>query len=76
MELVSESRTRMRLVDQNQQQAGILTYKDISMREGSLEVIDHYRIRYTGTGKWESFRLENGKETLLCRIKVNRGAVM
>ena len=76
MELVSESRTRMRLVDQNQQQAGILTYKDLSMREGSLEVIDHYRIRYTGTGKWESFRLEKGKESLLCRIKVNRGAVM
>ena len=57
-------------------QAGELIYKDESMREASLRVTDSYTIRYTGTGKWESFNLEGGKESLLSRIKVTRGAVM
>lgn len=76
MQLISDSHTRLRLIDTMGMQAGELIYKDESMREASLRVTDSYTIRYTGTGKWESFNLEGGKESLLSRIKVTRGAVM
>ena len=76
MQLISDSHTRLRLIDTRGMQAGELIYKDESMREASLRVTDSYTIRYTGTGKWESFNLEGGKESLLSRIKVTRGAVM
>lgn len=76
MQLLSISHTKIRLLDSDEQLAGELSYKDSSMREASLQVTDHFRIRYTGTGKWESFRLSGEKESLVSRIKVNRGAVM
>lgn len=76
MQLIAESHTRIRLLDNQEQTAGELTYKDSSMREARLQVIDVYRIRYSGTGKWESFRCTGEKESLVSRIKVNRGAVM
>ena len=76
MQLLSVSNTKIRLLDSQQQLAGELIYKDGSMREASLQVTDNFAIRYAGTGKWESFRLSGGKESLVSRIKVNRGAVM
>ncbi len=76
MQLVSESHTHILLFDPHQQLAGELIYKDITMREATLRVVDRYCLRYTGTGKWECFRLEDRKEVLLSRMKVNRGAVM
>lgn len=76
MRLVSDSHTRIRLLDPLDELVGELTYKDYSMREARLKVNDHYRLQYNGTGKWESFRTENGAESLIGFIKVNRGAVM
>lgn len=76
MQLIAESHTRIRLLDNQEHPAGELTYKDSSMREARLQITDIYRIRYSGTGKWEGFCCAGEKESLVSRIKVNRGAVM
>ena len=76
MQLVSVSHNHIRLLDIQHQVAGELIYKDVTMKEATLQVQDIYALRYTGTGKWECFRLEEKKEKLHSRMKVNRGAVM